>query len=195
MRLLGTIQHLQIQRDHMKTGETPNRVYKTDALMIVDALKITSHGVFGMMMDGGEIIDVHHLDHPNTRNRDNDNGVSFNFTAHYDTMRGKYGDHINIGDAGENILIALNHVQTINDLDETLIIENPDNETKVTLHNLMVAPPCVEFSYYVANERITGERAKQTLQFVNDGIRGYYATLADKHENPIIYTGDRVYTA
>lgn len=194
MRLLGTIQHLQIQRDHMKTGKSPNRVYSTKTLLVVDALKMTPRGAFGMMMDGTEIIDVHHIDHPNSRNRGNDNGVSLNFTAHYEAMRGKYGDHIAYGDVGENILIGLNQVQTIDDLGKTVIIKDADDNTQVILDNLMIAVPCVEFSYYIANDRIGGSQVKEVLQFVGNGIRGYYSTLAKGQKDPIIHTGDRVYT-
>lgn len=195
MELLGAIKRVQIQRDNLKLGTIPNRVYHTDPLLVVDALKITPRGTFGMMADGAKIIDVHHIDHPESRNRGNDNGVSINFTGHYAKMRGKYGDHMLDGVAGENILVDVERIVTLDDLGAEVIIENSLTGDKCTLGNVMIAVPCVEFTYYVLQERAKGKIIKDTLQFVSDGIRGFYMTLTDGQTNPTIQVGDRVYVS
>lgn len=194
MELLGTIKQVQIQRENLKLGETPNRVYHTDPLLVVDSLKLTSRGVLGVMMDGAEIIDVHHIDHPGSRNRGNENGLSMNFTAHYGRMRGQYGEHLAEGVAGENILVNFERIITMEELGTKLAIENADTKQLIYLERVRVAEPCVEFSHFVLQERAGGEKVKETLQFIGDGIRGFYMALADGQNNPTIQAGDRVYT-
>ncbi|MEQ8674323.1 MAG: hypothetical protein RLP44_32155 [Aggregatilineales bacterium] len=193
MRLLGTIKRVQIQRDPLKEGVAPNRVYSTDPLMVVDALKITPRGIFGQMMDGGEIIDVHHLDHPRSRNRENENGISFNFTSHYDQIINKFGKHISVGDAGENILIEATRTIEESDLGVRIAIKNARTDELLYLDGVRFAVPCVEFSYYLLDERAKGEIIKDTLQFVDQGTRGFYATYTGKQLDPIIHVGDKVY--
>ena len=192
MQLIGTVTRLQIQRDRLKEGKIPNRVYRTTPLMQVDTLKLTPRGVFGLQMDGAELIDVHHIDHPNSRNRKNANGLSFNFTSHYVAMQLRFGKHFRAGDAGENIMIAAMNAVPLAELGSHLIIENASTKQHTRLDNLMIAEPCAEFSYYCAKERITGERLKEVLKFLSFGMRGYYATF-NGDENPIIHEGDRVY--
>lgn len=193
MELLGTVTQVQIQRENLKLGKIPNRVYHTDPLLVVDGLNITPRGVFGVTADGDKVIDVHHIDHPASRNRGNDNGVSMNFIGHYDTMRDKYGDHLLNGVAGENILVDVGRVVTLDDLGAQIIIENSVNGEQCMLGNVMIAVPCVEFVYYVLEERAKGKIIKETLQFVSDGIRGFYMTLTNGQANPTIQAGDRVY--
>lgn len=171
----------------------PNRIYTTEPLMTVDSLRLTPCGVFGMLMDGGEIIDVHHIDHPNSRNRGNENGVSLNFTAHYDKMRARFGNHILNGDAGENILVESENVVALDDLGVKIAIEDMTTGKFTHLTHVIAAPPCVEFSYYVLNKRENGAIIKETLQFLDDGTRGFYMTLGAESEHSIIHTGDKVY--
>lgn len=193
MRLLGTITRLQIQRDNLKTGTAPDRVFTTTPLLVVDALKLTPRGVFGQMMDGAEIIDVHHMDHPHSRNRGNENGISFNFTAHYDQIIKRFGKHISIGDAGENILIETTRSIEESDLGVRLAIKDPHSDRIIHLDGMRPAEPCVEFSYYVLNERAKGNIIKETLQFLDNGTRGFYATYTEKQKDPIIHVGDKVF--
>ena len=52
------------------------------------------------------------------------------------------------------------------------------------------APPCVEFSGYASRSR-EPEVIKGTLQFLGDGLRGFYCTLSNSA--PVtIYVGDLV---
>jgi hypothetical protein len=94
MQLIGVIKQVQIQRDNLKLGQPPDRTYHTAPLLVVDALRLTDRGVLGQTDDGGSIIDVHHMDHPGSRNRDNANGISFNITGHYAHMRTHFGNHM-----------------------------------------------------------------------------------------------------
>jgi hypothetical protein len=194
-RALGSIAQVQIQRSSLKAGERPNRYYDPAPLLVVPRLRLTVGGVFGLTDDGNEQIDVHHADHSQSKNR-SCNGISIGFTSHYQAMRERFGPYLTDGIAGENILVACDTPVTLDDLGEYLIIETADG-TRIALGQLMVAAPCVEFSHFAAaqEERLPAEALKATLQFLNDGIRGFYATLDDASEGAIVQPGDRVFVA
>jgi hypothetical protein len=42
----------------------------------------------------GPVLDVHHADHPDTRNARLVNGLSLLPRAHYDRLRARYGEHL-----------------------------------------------------------------------------------------------------
>jgi hypothetical protein len=77
----------------MKIYENGERIYRPDSLLTVDKLLLTSEGIMGIPLSGEEIIDVHHVKHPQSRFR-GDNKISFGFTQHYQRMCERFGDHI-----------------------------------------------------------------------------------------------------
>jgi hypothetical protein len=193
MRLIGTIKLLQIQREPLKIGDRPNRRYEPTPLLIVDQLRLTAEGVIGLTPDGMTLVDAHHVRHPASRNRNNANGISLNFSTHYDRMRRRFGYRFADGCAGENILIQSEIDFTEQELGTRMIIKNVASGGTLELHDLMVAAPCTEFSNYAAGRIITGEEMRETLEFLSDGTRGFYATLAPGRDEPIIQIGDHVY--
>jgi hypothetical protein len=190
MRFIGTIRQLQIQRSPMKTGEGAQRRYNPAPLLVVDELRLTPMGAFGRTADGGEIMDVHHLKHSQSRNTGK-NSVSFNFTSHYAKMRGHLGEHLVDGVAAENILIESDAHYLQPDLGDRLIIQHPQTQDIVVLYNVIDAPPCEPFARFAAREPIQGAQLKGVLQFLDEGTRGFYCALTDAEAR--IYTGDRVY--
>src|SRR5207253_1296007 len=74
-------------------------------LLSVPALDLGESGVSAWNAQGERILDVHHKDHPASRNVRGSNGISIGFTAHYDALRARFGTHLEDGLAGENILV------------------------------------------------------------------------------------------
>lgn len=193
MEQIGIVHYIQVQRDRLKVGEAPNRVYRTDPLLNVDLLRLTPHGIYGLLMDGSELIDVHHVDHPATRNNNNVNGVSFNFLSNYEAIQARFGGQAKLGCGGENILIQATRPVSAEEFQhKRLRIQAPDGDPVVDLDEIVVAAPCEPFSCYLAGERLSGAALKETLQFLNDGMRGYYATL-QASDAVVISRGDLVY--
>lgn len=113
--------------------------------------------------------------------------------SHYQEMRQAYGDHLIDGIAGENILIDQEQLIGEEDLRHGIAIETATGGL-VQLDNLIVATPCVEFSRFAmrfpADQR-PDETVTETLQFLNDGMRGYYASYIG--EEAEVRVGDRVF--
>lgn len=193
MKHIGTIQQLQIQRHPLKTGESPNKTYDPSPLLIVDALRVTHQGTIGLTADGGELMDAHHINHPQSRNRKNANGISIGFTSNYSRMRDRFGLHLTDGSAGENIIISPAFALTADDLYTDIIIETTNGH--VHFVDLMVAAPCNAFSRFcLQNPDAPAEDVKAALQFLGDGMRGFYATLSPQAPpQQTIYPGDKVY--
>ena len=196
MREIGLIKHVQIQRSSLKQGQRPQRYYDPTPLLAVERLLLAPQGVSAMSADGEAIINVHHADHPETKNRLGTNGISIGFTSHYRAMRERYGAHLSDGCAGENILIESDRVWSLDELGESLIIQRPDRQM-VTLESLITAAPCVEFSRFahLSAEPLTSDQLRMTLQFLDGGMRGFYARLADGQPNAEVRAGDRVFVS
>lgn len=190
---LGTIQRVQIQRSPMKSGEGETRAYRLEPLLVVDALRLTKDGVFGQMMDGAEIMDVHHMSHPQTRYR-GDNPVSLNFTGHYAHMRSYFGDHMGNGSAAENILIDADGLFTLADIGDEIMIVRSHDGAKIMLNKLMPAPPCAPFAVFAAQKPVTGSALREALQFLDAGVRGFYGHIASPSA-AVIQPGDHVFAA
>lgn len=195
MKCIGTIQFVQVQGSALKLGEKPARIYDPSPLRVVDHLHLTPSGVLGQMADGTEIIDVHNANHPQTRFA-GINGISLGFTAHYQQMRAQFGEHLVDGCGGENIIIATDRSYALEELGSQLLIQTGDGAS-VYLDDVQVAAPCVEFSHYVQRARLdtnplAADVVRATLQFLNEGRRGFYATITK--EPAIIQAGDSVFT-
>ncbi|HZR43707.1 MAG TPA: hypothetical protein VFB12_26580 [Ktedonobacteraceae bacterium] len=199
MQEIGRIKQIQVQRSRLKPGQKTERYYDPAPLLIVNSLLLSTKGVIGVTADGEQIIDVHNVDHPESRNSNGYNGISIGFTSHYKAMRRHFGDHLMDGIAGENILVEVDDQQSINDLERGVMIQISATGQMVYLQDLMEAAPCVEFSRFAVTgitgrvPELANEQVKEALQFLNLGRRGFYATLADSHELVAIQAGDRVF--
>src|SRR5215207_6058696 len=184
MREIGLIKHVQLQRSSLKQGQRPQRYYDPTPLLLVERLRLMPGGVSAVSADGQPIIDIHHADHPETKNSMGKNGISIGFTGHYYAMRDRYGAHLTDGCAGENILVESDHVWSIDELGTALVIQRAEVQL-VTLDNLMIAAPCVEFSRFahLSAEPLTADQLRTTLQFLDGGMRGFDARLADGQED------------
>jgi hypothetical protein len=191
MREIGRITQVQIQQSSLKIGERPNRVYDPSPLLVVDSLLLSPDGVIGLTADGGKIVDVHNATHPDTHNNGGVNDISFGFTSFYHEIRARFGEHLSDGIAGENILIEAEIAYSLEALGTQLVIESQVTGQMIILSNLIVAAPCVEFSQYAVGQASPAQM-KETLQFLDNGRRGFYCTLADSHPKAIVQAGDRV---
>jgi hypothetical protein len=190
VHLIGQVVRLQVQTGSLKVGERPNRRYDPAPITPVARLTVDDGGVTGWDRRGDRLDDVHHRDHPASKNRGR-NAVSVGFTAHYAAMRARFGVHLADGVAGENILVA--STAELLERDGDLLIEGPDGR-RVRLTGLLVAAPCVEFSRFALCRPIAedaeGPLVKGALQFLHRGMRGYYATPASAGA---VELGDLVY--
>ena len=100
------IVRLQVQRVPMKTGRAPLRRYEPAAIVPVSSINAGPRGVQGVTAEGQTILDVHHRDHPHSRDRRGKAGILFMGTGDYDALRERYGDHLVNGIAGETMLLA-----------------------------------------------------------------------------------------
>lgn len=195
LREIGRIKQVQIQRSSLKRGERLSKYYDPSPLMVVESLELTPDGVFGITINGKQVMDVHHVEHPTSHNHSGINGVSLGFTSHYEAMRSQFGEHLVDGCAGENILIETDAIIALNDLGNRIAIQSKEIREFVHLINFKVAAPCVEFSQFAANHGmpLAAEPLKAALQFLNDGIRGFYAAVIDQETLMIVKAGDRVF--
>jgi hypothetical protein len=189
---IGTVVRLQVQESSLKVGVKPRR-YDPAPLRSVPAISLSAAGVVGLAENGESIVDVHHRDHPSSKNRGGENGISLGFTGHYREMRQRFGQHLRDGIAGENILIAVDRQFQVEDLANGVVVEGAD-ERPLELRPVIVAAPCVEFSRY-ALKFPDGARPDATvteaLRFLDAGMRGFYTTY--KGESAVVELGARVF--
>src|SRR5882762_7102559 len=189
MRDVGRIVLLQIQRSSLKTGEKPTRVYDPTPLLAVDRLALGPDGALGQGSDGSWLVDVHHRAHPRTKNEDGVHGVSLGFTSHYALMRNRFGEHITLGCAGENIIVETERRIALEDLEGGVVLLAPDGREVTRLEVLQVAQPCRPFSGWALGGDVEARLLKETLQFLEGGTRGYYCVGVGAG---IVAVGDRV---
>ncbi|HVH67771.1 MAG TPA: MOSC domain-containing protein [Gemmatimonadales bacterium] len=189
MRDLGRIVRLQIQRNSLKTGEKPTRVYDPGPLLPVERLAVGPDGALGMAPDGSWVVDVHHRSHPHTKNEDGVHGLSLGFTSHYDQMRERFGERITPGCAGENILVAAQGRFTLEHLESGVTLLDVAGRELARLDVLQVAHPCRPFSGWALGKMVDSDVLKETLQFLDDGMRGFYCQGLGAG---ILSVGDRV---
>ena len=190
LRPLGKIVRLQIQRSPLKIGEKPNRVYDPSPILAVNELTLTPQGAVARAFDGAPLLDVHHAAHPQARNVEGVNALSVGFTSHYAAIRAQYGDHVTDGCAGENILIETERIMKLEDIAGGLAIQPAGAASPVWLRVNQVAAPCRPFSGFVTHV-VEAVVVKETLQFLDDGLRGFYCALAQA-QPATIAVGDHV---
>ena len=173
VELIGTVVRLQVQRSRLKPGPRGARVYDPAPLREVDALEVGPRGVVGRTPDG-PVLDVHHADHPDSRNVKLVNGLSLLPRAHYEALRSRYGAHLVDGAAGESLLLETSGPWP--SLDGPLRLETADGE--LVLEDVMAAPPCVEFSRFCLGLPVgaLGPEVDQALADLDGGARGFYAS-------------------
>jgi len=194
MHEIGRIKQVQIQCSSLKIGQKPYRYYDPSPLLVVNSLLLSTRGVIGLTAEGEEIIDVHHADHPSSRNR-KINAISIGFTSHYQSIRAHFGPHLPDGCAGENILVETEDEQELACLEHGIAIQSANTGLVIRLIDIIAAAPCVEFSQFASCDimPLVGERLKEALQFLDNGKRGFYMTLAPAQEPVAIQAGDMVF--
>lgn len=193
MRQIGQIKQVQVQRTGLKHGKKPARYYDPSPILVTEQLLLTPDGVIGVTEAGEQILDVHHIAHPTSGNAGM-NGVSIGFTSHYRAMQERFGAHVTDGCAGENILVETTEGFELAALGQRIAIRSQESGALTYLDELMVAAPCVEFSQYVLQgvEPAPAKVLRETLIFLDDGRRGFYATFTG--EAPFaIRAGDLVF--
>ena len=195
MREIGTIKQLQIQRSSLKQGQRPRRYYDPAPLLVVARLRLAPGGAIGVGAAGEQWIDVHHAGHPESKNHQGVNGISIGFTSHYRALRDRFGAHLADGCAGENILVETDDRWTAEQLGDALVIECADGRM-IVLESVIVAAPCVEFSHFahLSADPLTSDELRSTLQYLDGGMRGFYARLADRQPDTEIRAGDRLFS-
>lgn len=190
MQRIGTICGLQVQRESLKQGRPPHQFYDPAGIVAVHALRVDAAGVVGLT-DDGEILDIHHAAHPQSKNRDGINGVSINVRANYARMRRRFGPHLTLGCAGENIIVADEGAPV--DFARDAMLVRTRTGVMLPFTALMPAPPCAPFSRFaLATESVApAPLVKETLQFLSGGMRGFYATPAASAN--VISVGDEVF--
>jgi hypothetical protein len=171
---LGTVARLQVQRSRLKPGPATTRVYDPGPLLEVEALEVGPRGVVGQTTDG-PVLDVHHADHPDTRNRRLANGLSLLPRASYAALRSRYGPHLVDGVAGESLLLDTEGPWSEADLAGPLRLETTDGDL-LELEQALAAPPCVEFSRFCLGlpPGPVGPDVRQALVDLDGGARGFY---------------------
>ncbi len=179
MQKIGVISQLQVQRLRLKQGSGTAKRYDPAPIEMVTALVLTCEGVWGVGESGEHILDVHHVNHPDSRGRSH-NSLSIGFSGHYAHMRARFGPHMTLGCGGENVIVQADGLLTAADLGTRLVIHSEAQGTLIALRDVMVAAPCEAFSRYALQDTAPAAAAlKTTLQALDHGVRGFYATLDD----------------
>ena len=193
MQRIGDIEFVQIQRESLKVADDGRHDYDPAALLKVAKIEVTTQGVMGITAADERLIDVHHTDHPRSRNRA-DNFLSIGFTSHYGAMRDKLRDDLIDGVAGENIIVRCEDIITSEMTGNTLMIETQTGQ-QIKLVDVIPAPPCEPFSRFATGRNaLSAHEMKTTLQFLSDGTRGFYMRLQD-NTPVVIQAGDVLYSA
>lgn len=194
LELLGPIVRLQVQTSSLKCGDRPHRWYDPAPITAVSRLRLDNGGVTGIDdTSGDDIADVHHRGHPASKFR-SENGLSFGFTSHYSIMRDRFGDRLHDGIAGENILIATERAYSLELVQHGLVIATETG--MIAIDEVQVAAPCAEFSKFAlgyARDQAADRAVTEAIQFLHQGVRGFYATLGDSEPAVTIHLGDLVY--
>jgi hypothetical protein len=176
MRFIGSIVRLQVQTVSLKVGTAPQKRYDPAGIRAVPSLELNDGGVQGWTADNEALADVHHRDHPATKQRNGTNGISIGFTSHYDEMRSRFDPHLTDGLAGENIIVATDRHINETELQGEVVIATADGR-QIHLINAFPAAPCVEFSRYALrfpDDARPDATVTEAIRFLSDGMRGFY---------------------
>ena len=184
------IVRLQVQTDPIKVGRAPLRRYDPAVIESVPRIQVSPTGVTGLARQLGSVLDVHHVDHPRSRNRRGDAGVSVMGTGDYARLRAHYGDRLTEGIAGETILVEAPDGLAGRPMPDRMTVLTAGGEIGLT--QVRIADPCVEFSRYCLGQQpsdTVDEAVRQALVDLDSGARGYRA-VADG--SGVIALGDEL---
>jgi len=194
IRELGRVKLVQVQPTGMVIKTDSGDFYDVSRRVEVAKLTITLLGIEADLADGEHVLDIHHIHHPDKAYTDD--LVSIGFTSHYAAMRERFGEHMQDGTAGENIIIASDREIWLDDLGQQVVIENTQTGQQTLLDIVRIATPCNAFSHFAANsqhQRLPANELKSTLQFLNKGRRGFLLVLSDGQNSVTVQAGDRVF--
>ena len=175
--VLGPIVRLQIQTAPVKVGAGDARRYRTESIVTVPRVRLTRAGVVGML-DDGEQYDLHHTDHPATHGADGLNSVSVGFTGHYCAMQRRFGDHLAVGTAGENVIVDCARRISEEEAVGGFVVLDRDGNPRCRLETARAAPPCRPFAGYALGDATPAAAdLKAALQFLQGGTRGFYCAM------------------
>ncbi len=195
LRDLGIVKLVQLQPNGLIIEKPPGFFYDESRRVRVDRLEINSKGIEATTPNGEQVLDIHHLDHPD-KEYDDDDLICIGFTSHYDKMRDRFGEHMLDGTAGENIIIDYQDEVWVDDIGSQLAIENQDSGEFLRLNLISFAAPCEEFSHFAARsqqERLPAADLKEILKFLNNGRRGFLLVLDNGQKDGVVRPGDKVY--
>jgi hypothetical protein len=193
---IGSVSITQIQPSGIIIDTSTGYLYDPSRRVEVPRLRLTPHGVEGETAQGERLLDVHHAHHPETHNNGH-NSISIGFISHYREMRDQFGDHMQDGVGGENIIIDSDEQLWLADLGRQIVFQDQSSGRKVYLDVIKFAAPCEEFSHFAASsqhEKLPAEKLKATLQFLGNGRRGFLLALSEGQESAVIKPGDLVFT-
>jgi hypothetical protein len=173
MKLLGPIVRLQVQQSRLKVPAGERKVYDPTPIRSLASILVTDRGIVGLDDNGSPVPDVHHADHPMTRNN-GANDLSLGFTSHYGAMRDRFGDHLHDGVAGESILVEVAELVQEETLHHGVTIRTATG-IDVHLGDILVAEPCVEFTGYALRNTENNRAIAAALPHLRHGMRGFYA--------------------
>jgi hypothetical protein len=173
MHILGPIVRLQIQRSPLKTGIKGDKVYSPAAILAVERLAIAPEGAFGFDPAHGWIVDVHHQAHPETRNADGRHALTLGFTGHYAAIGIQFARPVDVGCAGENIIVDAPGRFTLEEFSSGIAVLAPDGTERLRLQVRDVAHPCRPFTGWLSGGLAESQVLKEKLQFLDDGMRGF----------------------
>ena len=168
------IVRLQVQRGPVKIGKALLRWYEPAAIVPVTTLLAEPRGVQGVTADGEVVLDVHHRDHPQSRDRKGMAGILFMGTGDYVALRERYGDHVLDGIAGETVLLDAPHGLAGGGLPRTVTVLTAGGPLE--LHGVRTAAPCVEFSRFCLRQEMSAavdDAVRKTMLDLDGGARGY----------------------
>jgi hypothetical protein len=195
IRELGKVKLVQVQPSELIIETPSGYFYDASRRVEVDRLLITALGIEATTEEGEHVLDIHHINHPD-KAYDDDDLVCIGFTSHYEAMRERFGEHMVDGIAGENIIIEYDQEIWTDDLGQKIVIESAETGHKTLFDLVSFAPPCSEFSHFAANsqhEQLPAATLKSTLQFLNNGRRGFLLVLTAGQESATVQPGDRVF--
>lgn len=195
LNLLGYVKLTQLQPTGLIINTPSGEFYDPSRRVVVDSLQISPLGIEAITPDGKQVLDIHHIDHPDKK-YDNDDLVCIGFSSHYAAMRARFGEHMVDGVAGENIIIQAEKEIWPEELGQRIGFESSETGDITFLDVVKFAAPCEEFSHFAAqsqHQRLPAAELKATLQFLGNGRRGYLLVLSDGQEPVIVQPQDRVF--
>lgn len=165
MELIATVVALQVQRSRLKP--LPMKLYDPAPRQAVEVLEVGPRGGTGVTAAGERVRDVHHADHPDSRNISLRNGISLMSRDAYAALRQRYGDHLVDGIAGESLLLDGRLP-----LSGEVVLETNGGELRLTAVQPMA--PCVAFTCFCLLRAglDADEEVLAALEELGDGARG-----------------------